>query len=101
MGVQKDDRRELTKQIHRCREQIYGYGGGGFVDVHTTVFKTDERQRLCSRGNAALYPVIICKWEENFKREQIHVCVQQTAEQRREAKGKGEKERYIHLNAEF
>ena len=65
------------------------------------MFKTDERQRLCSRGNAALYPVIICKWEENFKREQIHVCVQQTAEQRREAKGKGEKERYIHLNAEF
>ena len=25
----------------------------------------------------------------------------QIAEQRREAKGKGEKERYIHLNAEF
>ena len=25
----------------------------------------------------------------------------QTAEERREAKGKGEKERYIHLNAEF
>ena len=25
----------------------------------------------------------------------------QTAEKRREAKGKGEKERYIHLNAEF
>jgi len=26
---------------------------------------------------------------------------QQIAEKRREAKGKGEKERYIHLNAEF
>ena len=25
----------------------------------------------------------------------------QTAEKRREAKGKGEKERYIHLNSEF
>ena len=25
----------------------------------------------------------------------------QTAEKRREAKGKGEKERYTHLNAEF
>ena len=25
----------------------------------------------------------------------------QTAEKRREAKGKGDKERYIHLNAEF
>ena len=25
----------------------------------------------------------------------------QTAEERKEAKGKGEKERYIHLNAEF
>ena len=25
----------------------------------------------------------------------------QIAEERREAKGKGEKERYIHLNAEF
>ena len=34
-----------------------------------------------------------CKW---FSEEAL-----QTAEERREAKGKGEKERYTHLNAEF
>ena len=34
-----------------------------------------------------------CKW---FSEEAL-----QTAEERREAKGKGEKERYIHLNVEL
>ena len=34
-----------------------------------------------------------CKW---FSEEAL-----QTAEERREAKGKGEKERYTHTNAEF
>ena len=41
-------------------------------------------------------------WKRNAKRQK---CLSeeplQTAEKRREAKGKREKERYIHLNAEF
>ena len=37
-----------------------------------------------------------CKKEKWFSEEAL-----QTAGKRREAKGKGEKERYIHLNAEF
>ena len=35
------------------------------------------------------------------KAKWLSVEALQTAEKRREAKGKGEKERYIHLNAEF
>ena len=35
------------------------------------------------------------------KAKQLSEEVIQIAEKRREAKGKGEKERYIHLNAEF
>ena len=37
-----------------------------------------------------------CKKEKWLSEEALQV-----AEKRREAKGKGEKERYIHLNAEF
>ena len=37
-----------------------------------------------------------CKKEKRLSEEAL-----QTAEKRREVKGKGEKERYIHLNAEF
>ena len=37
-----------------------------------------------------------CKKEKWLSEEAL-----QTAEKRREVKGKGEKERYIHLNAEF
>ena len=32
---------------------------------------------------------------------EVVIEVKQIAEKRREAKGKGEKERYTHLNAEF
>ena len=40
--------------------------------------------------------------EKKFKKQQwLSEEALQTAEKRREAKGKGEKERYIHLNAEF
>ena len=38
----------------------------------------------------------ICKEEKWLSEEALQI-----AEKRREAKGKGEKERYIHLNAEF
>ena len=31
----------------------------------------------------------------------VRILICEIAEKRREAKGKGEKERYIHLNAEF
>ena len=37
-----------------------------------------------------------CKKAKWFSEEAL-----QTAEKRREAKGKGEKQRYVHLNAEF
>ena len=37
-----------------------------------------------------------CKKAIRFSEEALHI-----AEKRREAKGKGEKERYTHLNAEF
>ena len=37
-----------------------------------------------------------CKEARRFSEEALQI-----AEKRREAKGKGEKERYIHLNAEF
>ena len=51
--------------------------------VHEAVIKTIPKKRNCKKA----------KWlsEEALKR----------AEKRREVKGKGEKERYTHLNAEF
>ena len=51
--------------------------------VQEAVIKTIPKKKKCKKA----------KWlsEEAF----------QIAEERREAKGKGEKERYIHLNAEF
>ena len=51
--------------------------------VQGVVIKTIPKKRKCKKA----------KWlsEEDL----------QTAEKRREAKGKGEKKRYIHLNAEF
>ena len=51
--------------------------------VQEVVIKTILKKRKCKKA----------KWlsEENLQR----------AEKRREAKGKGEKERYTHLNAEF
>ena len=51
--------------------------------VEKTVIKTIPKEKKCKKA----------KWlsEETL----------QIAEKRREAKGKGEKERYTHLNAEF
>ena len=43
----------------------------------------------------------IPKKEKCKKAKQLSEGVLQIAEKRREAKGKGEKERYTHLNAEF
>ena len=44
---------------------------------------------------------IIPKKKKYNKAKQLSDKALQIAEKRREAKGKGEKERYIHLNAEF
>ena len=44
---------------------------------------------------------IIPKKKKCKKANWLPEKVLQIAEERREAKGKGEKERYIHLNAEF
>ena len=51
--------------------------------VQEAVIKTIPKKKKCKKA----------KWvsEDGF----------QIAEERREAKGKGEKERYIHMNAEF
>ena len=43
----------------------------------------------------------ICKKKKWKKAKWLSEEVLQTATKRKEAKGKGEKERYIHLNAEF
>ena len=52
-------------------------------NVHDIVTKTIPKKKKCKRA----------KW---LSEEALQI-----AEKRREAKGKGEKERYIHLNAEF
>ena len=51
--------------------------------VQETVIKTIPKRKKCKMG----------KW---LSEEALQI-----AEKRREAKGKGEKERYTHLNAEF
>ena len=52
-------------------------------DVQEAVIKTIPKKKKCKKA----------KW---LSEEALQI-----AEKRREAKGKGEKERYIHLNAEF
>ena len=56
---------------------------GGCDIVLETVIKTIPKKKKCKKA----------KW---LSEEAL-----QTAEKRREAEGKGEKERYKHLNAEF
>ena len=51
--------------------------------VQEAVIKTIPKKKKCKRAKWLSYEAL------------------QIAEKRREAKGKGEKERYIHLNAEF
>ena len=51
--------------------------------VQEAVIKTIPKKKKCKKA----------KW---LSEEALHI-----AEKRREAKGKGEKERYSHLNAEF
>ena len=51
--------------------------------VQEAVIKTMPKKKKCKKA----------KW--------LHQEVLTTAEKRREVKGKGEKERYSHLNAEF
>ena len=51
--------------------------------VQETGIKTIPKKKKCKKA----------KW---LSEEALHIAMQ-----RREAKGKGEKERYIHLNAEF
>ena len=51
--------------------------------VEEAVIKTIPKKKKCKKA----------KW--------LSEAALQRAEKRREAKGKGEKERYIHLNAEF
>ena len=66
--------------INRVPEELW-------TEVHNTiqeaVIKTIPKKQKCKKA----------KW---LSEEAFHI-----AEERREAKGKGEKERYIHPNAEF
>ena len=56
---------------------------GNLYIVQEAVKKTIPKNKKCKKG----------KW---FSKEALHI-----AKKRREAKGKGEKERYTHLKAEF
>jgi len=55
---------------------------GGSQIIHEAVIKTMPKKKKCKKA----------KW---LSEEALQI-----AEKRREAKGKGEKDRYIHLNAE-
>ena len=57
--------------------------GQSFVTVQQTGIKTIPKKKKCKKA----------KW---LSEEALQI-----AEKRREAKSKGEKERYTHLNAEF
>ena len=50
----------------------------------------------CTRGSDQNHPQLECKKAKWLSGETL-----QTDEERKEAKGKGEKERYTHLNVEF
>ena len=54
-----------------------------FMTLYRRVIKTIPKKKKCKKA----------KW---LSKEALQI-----AEKRREAKGKGEKERYTHLNAEF
>ena len=77
---------DLTK-AEDAKKRWQEYTEELFMEVHDivqeTVIKTIPKKKKCKKA----------KWlsEEGL----------QVAEKRREAKGKGEKERYTHLNAEF
>ena len=66
--------------IYRVPEELWT----GVCDiVHEAVSKTIPKKKKCKKA----------KW---LSQEALHIAVK-----RREVKGKGEKERYTHLNAEF
>ena len=56
--------------------------------VQEAVIKTIPKKKKCKKA----------KW---LSEETLQIAFSEAPEKRREAKGKGEKERYIHLNAEF
>ena len=57
----------------------------------------NSETRLFKLGSFLL--LLLCNPQEMQKREMLSEKALQIAEKRKEAKGKGEKERYIHLNA--
>ena len=78
--VEVTDRFKRSDLIDRVPEELW-------MEVHyivqEAVIKTIPRKKKCKKA----------KW---LSQEALY-----TAEKRRQAKGKGEKERYTHLNAEF
>ena len=58
--------------------------------------RTEVRDTVQETGNKTIAKKKKCKKEKWLSEEALQI-----AEKRREAKGKGEKERYTHLNADF
>ena len=69
------------------------------LDLVDSVFKElwmEVRDIVQETGSKTIPPKKKCKKAKWLSEEALQIT-----EKRREAKGKGEKERYIHLNAEF
>ena len=79
--------RDLCVRMYVCVHTCARWGEELWMEVHDTVqeavIKTIPKKKKCKKT----------KW--------LSVEALQIAEKRREAKSKGEKERYTHLNAEF
>ena len=56
----------------------------------------EQWKEVCNIVQEAVFKTIQCKKAKWLSKEALQI-----AEKRREVKGKGEKERYMHLNAEF
>ena len=71
----------------------YSLGISNFLEEISSLM--DRGSRHCTGGRDQDHP------QEKEMQKELSEEALQIAEKRREAKGKGEKERYTHLNAEF
>ena len=72
------------------------FKGLDLIDRVPNELWTDVRDILQEAGIKAILKKKKCKKAKRLSEEALQI-----AEKRREVKGKGEKERYIHLNAQF
>ena len=73
-----------------------GFKGLGLIDRVPDELWTEVHDIVQETGSKTIPKKKECKKAKWLSEEALQI-----AEERREAKGKGEKERYIHLNAEF